>query len=303
MGNRAFIQFGTGTGKENPKQTGVGVYMHWNGGRDTIDPLLKVARELKKESSKAANINVGKDIDNFVFLARSRGFSPEITPYKPDPKLGYDESWIGIGDNGLYEVHDLKIVNRRTYKGEKVVEQKVHDPKEMAQSIRSSVSDTFIEADDWHKEHFPKEKAAREKAAAQREKDEKEFFKNLNKKAAKEKAAKDTFILSIAQTTKEKKEKEDKEKAESKSDFDKIMSKKNPKYKNLSVFLVGEAFAEYRKDPKKFEADLENRTQQFKLKSKIKEAVERSKSFKMPKAKSKKGGAMDAGLGFELKRR
>ena len=80
------------------------------------------------------------------------------------------------------------------------------------------------------------------------------------------------------------------------------MRKEHPKYQNLDVFLVGQAFAEYRKDPKRFEADLENRTQQFKLKSKIKKAVERSKSFKMPKAKTKSSGAAGS-LGFELKKR
>tara|TARA_R100001530_G_scaffold23993_2_gene19518 strand:+ start:1340 stop:1606 length:267 start_codon:yes stop_codon:yes gene_type:complete len=69
-------------------------------------------------------------------------------------------------------------------------------------------------------------------------------------------------------------------------DFDKIMSKKNPKYKNLSVFkyfdgyLVGQAFAQYRKDPKRFEADLENRTQQFKLKSNFLNPQGRPKKFR-----------------------
>jgi len=182
MGNRAFIQFGTGTGKD-AKHTGLGVYMHWNGGRDTIEPLLKVARELKKEDAKA-NIHVGRDIDNFVFLARATGFDPQIETYTPDPKLGYDKSWASSADdNGLYEVHDLRIVNRRTletYMKDEFVEQRVYDPKEMAQSIRESVKDTYIEADDWHKEHFPKEKAAREKAKAERQKDREEYFKSLN---------------------------------------------------------------------------------------------------------------------------
>ena len=184
MGNRAFIQFGTGTGKD-AKHTGLGVYMHWNGGRDTIEPLLKVARELKDQSY------VGSDIDNFVFLARSRGFNPEIKTYTPDPKSGYDKSWAeAADDNGLYEVHNLRIVNRRTletYMKDEFIEQKAYDPKEMAQSIRNSVKDTFIEADDWHKKHFPKEKAAREKAKAQREKDRKEYFEHLNNPSQEEK--------------------------------------------------------------------------------------------------------------------
>tara|TARA_B100000902_G_scaffold270724_1_gene256597 strand:+ start:248 stop:1609 length:1362 start_codon:yes stop_codon:yes gene_type:complete len=191
VGNRAFIQFGTGTGK-NAKHTGLGVYMHWNGGRDTIEPLLKVARELRKESSKAT-IDVGRDIDNFVFLAKSRGFNPQIETYKPDPKLGYDKSWAsGADDNGLYEIDDLKIVKRRTmetYMKDEFTEQSVYDPKEMAQSIRESVSDTYIQADDWHKEHFPKEKVAREKAKAQREKERKEYFKSLNNPSKEEQEA------------------------------------------------------------------------------------------------------------------
>ena len=36
MGNRAVIQM---------QNEDVGIYLHWNGGRDTVEPLLDVARE------------------------------------------------------------------------------------------------------------------------------------------------------------------------------------------------------------------------------------------------------------------
>ena len=84
--------------------------------------------------------------------------------------------------------------------------------------------------------------------------------------------------------------------------FDKLMSKKNPKYKNMDISMVANAFQAYRKDPKKFKEDLGNLTQKFTLKAKIKNAVSKSKSFKMPKAKTNKGGA-GGGLGFKLKKR
>ena len=40
MGNRAVLQF-----KENNNTLDTGIYLHWNGGRDTIEPLLEVAKE------------------------------------------------------------------------------------------------------------------------------------------------------------------------------------------------------------------------------------------------------------------
>ena len=36
MGNRAVIEF---------ENTNMGIYLHWNGGRDSIEPLLHVAKE------------------------------------------------------------------------------------------------------------------------------------------------------------------------------------------------------------------------------------------------------------------
>ena len=38
MGNRAVIHF---------QDSNVGMYVHWNGGRDTIEPMLEVAKEYK----------------------------------------------------------------------------------------------------------------------------------------------------------------------------------------------------------------------------------------------------------------
>ena len=42
MGNRAVIAF-TQEGKKNKKT--VGIYLHWNGGRDTVEGLLQAAKD------------------------------------------------------------------------------------------------------------------------------------------------------------------------------------------------------------------------------------------------------------------
>ena len=42
MGNRAVIHF---------QDSNVGMYVHWNGGRDTIEPMLEVAKEYKERKS------------------------------------------------------------------------------------------------------------------------------------------------------------------------------------------------------------------------------------------------------------
>ena len=118
MGNRAVI-----TTKENFDNNGIGVYLHWNGGYDSVSAFLKYC-ELKGYRSP--------DKDNYGFarlcqvIGNFFGGSTSIGIDTVD-KLDCD-NW----DNGVYIIEDWKIVDRKFFKGN---EQMNHDMKDMLMGI------------------------------------------------------------------------------------------------------------------------------------------------------------------------
>lgn len=104
MGNRCVI-----TNKEKT----IAVYQHWNGGRDTIEPLLKVAKDLGKGFNSVIELSM-KVFDGDVF--------------------SYDVADVNNGDNGTYIIDDeLNIVGREFFNG---TEQNSHNPCLMEIFIR-----------------------------------------------------------------------------------------------------------------------------------------------------------------------
>lgn len=99
MGNRCVI-----TNKEKSKA----IYQHWSGGRDSIEPLLRVARILGGGFDKLSEISY-------------KVFDGE--------KISYEEADTDNGDNGVYIVNDdLEIIGREYMQ---YAEQREHDPLEM----------------------------------------------------------------------------------------------------------------------------------------------------------------------------
>ena len=99
MGNRCVI-----TNKEKTRA----IYQHWNGGRDSIEPLLNVARDL------------GKGFDGLVEVS-AKVFDGE--------ERDYEEA-----DNGTYIIDDeFNIVEREFLRGS---EQKHYNPLRMEIFIR-----------------------------------------------------------------------------------------------------------------------------------------------------------------------
>lgn len=96
MGNRCVI-----TNKDKSKS----IYLHWNGGRDTIEPMLRVAKRH------------GGTFEILSAIAH-KVFDGEITPY--------EMADTDNGDNGVYIVDDnLNIIGREFF-GWK--EQQSHNP-------------------------------------------------------------------------------------------------------------------------------------------------------------------------------
>ena len=95
MGNRAVIT--------TPERK-VGLYVHWNGGRDTIEPLLRYC-ELKGYRDPAKDeygwARMCQVLGNFFGGTNCVGIGPYTTDERMDP-----------GDNGIYVIEGWKIVER-----------------------------------------------------------------------------------------------------------------------------------------------------------------------------------------------
>lgn len=114
MGNRAVI---------TTREKGVGVYLHWNGGRDSVEAFLKYC-ELKGYRSPSKDCygwaRLCQVIGNFFGGGTSIGIDTI-------DKLDCD-NW----DNGTYIIDGWEIVGREYFKG---YEQNEYDMNEMLMSI------------------------------------------------------------------------------------------------------------------------------------------------------------------------
>ena len=122
MGNRAVI-----TIKENniPQEDWQSLYLHWNGGRDTVEPLLHVAKlyDLRcQDDPSYAIARLSQIIGNTLGGKLSLG----VGTYK---QLDTDNA-----DNGVYVVKDWEIVDREYLNGD---EQQHYNFDEMVAEIRS----------------------------------------------------------------------------------------------------------------------------------------------------------------------
>ncbi len=122
MGNRAVI-----TTRENWKNCGVGIYLHWNGGRDSVEAFLKYC-ELKGYRSP------DEDCYGWARLCQVIGnyFGGALS-------VGIDTIWNldrDNGDNGVYIIEGWKIVDRYHFDGQ---EQDSYDLNEMMIDIDGSM--------------------------------------------------------------------------------------------------------------------------------------------------------------------
>lgn len=114
MGNRAVIA---------TESKDLGVYLHWNGGRDSVEAFLKYC-ELKGYRSPEVDCygwaRLSQVIGNFFGGTTSVGVGM------------YEQLDTNNFDNGTYIINDWKIVDRVYFNGE---EQNVYDLKEMLVEI------------------------------------------------------------------------------------------------------------------------------------------------------------------------
>lgn len=120
MGNRAVITASRSNNIAESNDTGV--YIHWNGGWDSVKGFLtycKIAGFTSPEKDENGYTQLAKVIQNFM---RS-----SIVDVKPCCQLDCD-NW----DNGVYVIEDWEIVGRKYFDGE---EQHEYDLEEFVQYV------------------------------------------------------------------------------------------------------------------------------------------------------------------------
>ena len=128
MGNRAVI---TIKEKDTAKEDWNSLYLHWNGGRDSVEPFLHVAKLYGircNDDSSYAIARLSQLIGNYFGGTLSLG----IGAYK----CLDTNNW----DNGTYIIEDQEIVEREYFEGE---EQQEHNFDEMVKDIRSMNDEVF----------------------------------------------------------------------------------------------------------------------------------------------------------------
>lgn len=115
MGNRAVI-----TTQESWKYGGLGIYLHWNGGRDSVEAFLEYCRLRGFRTGDYGLARLTQVIANFFGGGLCVGIG---TLWKMD---------CDNGDNGVYIIDGWEIVDRAFFNG---VEQHEYNMQEMLQAI------------------------------------------------------------------------------------------------------------------------------------------------------------------------
>ena len=124
MGNRAVIGW---TGRDNELHSdSVGVYLHWNGGRDSVEAFLAYCKACGFRSPSEDSYGVARFVQVVANFFGSSGGGLSIGVDRID-RLDADN-----GDNGVYVCKDWKIVDRKYFDGE---EQNEHDMLSMLEEI------------------------------------------------------------------------------------------------------------------------------------------------------------------------
>ena len=127
MGNRAVI---TIKEKDVPQEDWNSLYLHWNGGRDSVEPFLHVAKlyEIRcQEDSSYAIARLSQLIGNTLGGTLSLG-------------VGAYKCLDTTSDNGVYVVEDWEIVDRLNHDG---YEQSEYNFDEFVAEIRSMNDGVF----------------------------------------------------------------------------------------------------------------------------------------------------------------
>jgi hypothetical protein len=119
MGNRAVIAFES---DGQAKDTCPAIYLHWNGGRDSVEAFLAAAKHfnLRGNDPTYGAARLTQIIGNWLGGTLSLGVGC------------YASQDTDNGDNGTYWIKNWKIVKREFMRN---AEQDIHDPAELLSEI------------------------------------------------------------------------------------------------------------------------------------------------------------------------
>lgn len=101
MGNRAVLKF-------KDKATQPNIYLHWNGGRASVQAFLNVAKELNFRNDDYGVARLCQIIGNF--------FGGNLS-------LGVSSCSKSAGDNGVYLIKNFEIIGRCDFDGEEEIDE------------------------------------------------------------------------------------------------------------------------------------------------------------------------------------
>ena len=101
MGNRAILKFIDE--RDQPS-----IYLHWNGGRASVQAFLNVAKELSFRADSYGVARMCQIVGNF--------FGGNLS-------LGCNAKAFDPGDNGIYLIKDFVIVGRENFDGEEEIDE------------------------------------------------------------------------------------------------------------------------------------------------------------------------------------
>lgn len=143
MGNRAVIT--TSKSRDVAKSNDIGIYLHWNGGRDSVEAFLKYC-ELKRYRSPSN--------DNYGWARLCQVIA---NYFGGETSVGIDNCChldCDNGNNGVYIIEDWTIVGRQYFEGE---EQHNYDLYEMLIDIDLTQPETEQLGEEKIKELLEKE--------------------------------------------------------------------------------------------------------------------------------------------------
>lgn len=119
MGNRCVI-----TTEENFRNNGIGIYLHWNGGRDSVEAFLRYCELRGFRSPENDNYGWARLCQVIANFFGGDGLSIGIDTI--------DHLDCDNGDNGVYLIEGWKIVGREYHR---YAEQDAYSLEEMLQAI------------------------------------------------------------------------------------------------------------------------------------------------------------------------
>lgn len=124
MGNRATLKFQDEANQPN-------IYLHWNGGRASVQAFLNVAKAMELRADSYGVARMCQIIGNF--------FGGNLS-------LGCSNNFGDYSDNGIYLIKNFEIVGREKFDGEEEIDE------EKTKSITDFILDLHKKIDEAREE-------------------------------------------------------------------------------------------------------------------------------------------------------